>query len=90
MPTTSVNSRRKCIARGPFECGEDAPGAFYEHAGIALCTAVATCTHDDCAREKPAQAQGKFSQPDDEVVDSARDCLASLTDSADARVMPAF
>ena len=34
--------------------------------------------------------QGKFAQPDDEVVDSARDCVAPLTDGADDRVMPAF
>jgi ribulose-bisphosphate carboxylase large chain len=34
--------------------------------------------------------QGKFSQADDEVVASARDCLTSLTDGADDGVMPAF
>ena len=36
--------------------------------------------------------QGKFSQPDDEVVASAIDCLTPLTDADDAadRVMPAF
>ncbi|MGE8656103.1 MAG: ribulose-bisphosphate carboxylase large subunit family protein [Achromobacter sp.] len=34
--------------------------------------------------------QGKFSQPDDEVVESARDCLAPLTPGIDDPVMPAF
>jgi ribulose-bisphosphate carboxylase large chain len=34
--------------------------------------------------------QGKFSQSDEEVVDSARDCLAPLADGIDDRVMPAF
>ena len=34
--------------------------------------------------------QGKFSQEDSEVVDSARDCLASLTPGLDDAVMPAF
>ena len=34
--------------------------------------------------------QGKFSQPDDEVVASARDCYTPLTDGLDDRVMPAF
>jgi len=34
--------------------------------------------------------QGKFSQEDAEVIESARDCLTSLTPSADDRVMPAF
>ena len=34
--------------------------------------------------------QGKFSQEDSEVIESARDCLTSLTPSADDRVMPAF
>lgn len=34
--------------------------------------------------------QGKFSQEDSEVVDSARDCLASLTPGIDDAVMPAF
>ncbi|MDQ0586644.1 ribulose-bisphosphate carboxylase large subunit family protein [Variovorax paradoxus] len=34
--------------------------------------------------------QGKFSQPDSEVVESARDCFTPLTDAADDRVMPAF
>lgn len=34
--------------------------------------------------------QGKFSQPDDEVVESARDCLAALTPGIDDAVMPAF
>jgi len=36
--------------------------------------------------------QGKFSQPDDEVVESARDCLTPLADAADRDdvVMPAF
>jgi ribulose-bisphosphate carboxylase large chain len=36
--------------------------------------------------------QGKFSQPDSEVITSARDCLAPLCDPADLgdRVMPAF
>lgn len=34
--------------------------------------------------------QGKFSQPDSEVIDSARDCFTPLTDFADDRVMPAF
>lgn len=34
--------------------------------------------------------QGKFSQPDSEVIESARDCFTPLTDSADDRVMPAF
>ena len=34
--------------------------------------------------------QGKFSQPDDEVTESARDCLTSLADGADDAVMPAF
>jgi ribulose-bisphosphate carboxylase large chain len=36
--------------------------------------------------------QGKFAQPDEEVVDAARDCLKPLCDPADLedRVMPAF
>jgi ribulose-bisphosphate carboxylase large chain len=36
--------------------------------------------------------QGKFSQPDDEVIESARDCLTPLADPADRddAVMPAF
>lgn len=34
--------------------------------------------------------QGKFAQDDREVVDSARDCLASLTPGIDDTVMPAF
>lgn len=34
--------------------------------------------------------QGKFSQPDDEVTESARDCLSPLTDGPDDTVMPAF
>ena len=36
--------------------------------------------------------QGKFSQADEEVIESARDCLAPLSDPADLsdRVMPAF
>ncbi|HEY4372934.1 MAG TPA: ribulose-bisphosphate carboxylase large subunit family protein [Burkholderiales bacterium] len=34
--------------------------------------------------------QGKFSQEDSEVIESARDCLTSLTPAADDRVMPAF
>lgn len=34
--------------------------------------------------------QGKFSQPDGEVIESARDCFTPLTDAADDRVMPAF
>ncbi|MBT2334928.1 ribulose-bisphosphate carboxylase large subunit family protein [Variovorax paradoxus] len=34
--------------------------------------------------------QGKFSQPDREVVESARDCFTPLTDASDDRVMPAF
>lgn len=34
--------------------------------------------------------QGKFSQEDSEVIESARDCLASLTPTCDDRVMPAF
>jgi ribulose-bisphosphate carboxylase large chain len=34
--------------------------------------------------------QGKFAQADEEVVDSARDCLAPLADGIDDRVMPAF
>ncbi len=34
--------------------------------------------------------QGKFAQPDAEVIDGARACLTSLTDGADDRVMPAF
>lgn len=34
--------------------------------------------------------QGKFSQPDEEVIESAHDCYAPLTDGVDDRVMPAF
>ncbi|MFJ1298564.1 ribulose-bisphosphate carboxylase large subunit family protein [Pseudomonadota bacterium AL_CKDN230030165-1A_HGKHYDSX7] len=34
--------------------------------------------------------QGKFSQTDDEVVESARDCLAPLAPGLDDAVMPAF
>ncbi|MNV68825.1 Ribulose bisphosphate carboxylase-like protein 2 [compost metagenome] len=34
--------------------------------------------------------QGKFAQEDSEVVESARDCLASLTPGIDDPVMPAF
>lgn len=34
--------------------------------------------------------QGKFSQTDEEVIESARDTLAPLTEGADDRVLPAF
>lgn len=34
--------------------------------------------------------QGKFSQPDAEVIASAHDCYTPLTDGVDDRVMPAF
>ncbi|WP_137920308.1 ribulose-bisphosphate carboxylase large subunit family protein [Hydrogenophaga sp. 2FB] len=34
--------------------------------------------------------QGKFSQPDEEVIESAQDCLAPLTDGHADAVMPAF
>jgi ribulose-bisphosphate carboxylase large chain len=34
--------------------------------------------------------QGKFSQPDEEVIASAHDCYTPLTDGMDDRVMPAF
>lgn len=34
--------------------------------------------------------QGKFSQDDEEVIESAHDCLAPLTPDLDDRVMPAF
>lgn len=34
--------------------------------------------------------QGKFSQPDSEVIESARDCVTPLADVIDDRVMPAF
>ncbi len=34
--------------------------------------------------------QGKFSQPDSEVIDSARDCYTPMSDTVDDRVMPAF
>jgi ribulose-bisphosphate carboxylase large chain len=36
--------------------------------------------------------QGKFAQPDQDVIDGARDCLTPLADSTDEydRVMPAF
>lgn len=34
--------------------------------------------------------QGKFSQPDEEVIASAHDCYTPLTDGVDDRVMPAF
>lgn len=34
--------------------------------------------------------QGKFSQPDEEVIESARDCYTPLADGLDDRVMPAF
>jgi ribulose-bisphosphate carboxylase large chain len=34
--------------------------------------------------------QGKFAQADEEVISSAQDCLAPLTDGADDRVLPAF
>jgi len=34
--------------------------------------------------------QGKFAQPDEEVIASAHDCLAPLTPALDDRVMPAF
>ncbi|RYX96672.1 MAG: ribulose 1,5-bisphosphate carboxylase [Comamonadaceae bacterium] len=34
--------------------------------------------------------QGKFSQADEEVIESAHDCYTSLTDGFDDRVMPAF
>ncbi|OWT65683.1 ribulose 1,5-bisphosphate carboxylase [Candidimonas nitroreducens] len=34
--------------------------------------------------------QGKFAQPDQEVVEAARDCAARMSDSADDRVLPAF
>ncbi len=34
--------------------------------------------------------QGKFSQPDDEVVHAATDCLTPLSDTVDDRVLPVF
>lgn len=34
--------------------------------------------------------QGKFSQPDEEVITSAQDCYTPLADGIDDRVMPAF
>ncbi|MET1114765.1 MAG: ribulose-bisphosphate carboxylase large subunit family protein [Comamonas sp.] len=34
--------------------------------------------------------QGKFSQPDEEVIASAQDCYTPLTDGMDDRVLPAF
>ena len=34
--------------------------------------------------------QGKFSQPDTEVIESAHDCYTPLTDGMDDRVLPAF
>ncbi|BAM92736.1 uncharacterized ribulose bisphosphate carboxylase-like protein [Bradyrhizobium oligotrophicum S58] len=34
--------------------------------------------------------QGKFAQEDDEVVESARDCVTPLTEGCDDRVLPAF
>jgi ribulose-bisphosphate carboxylase large chain len=34
--------------------------------------------------------QGKFAQPDEEVVASARDCFTPLAEGIDDRVMPAF
>lgn len=34
--------------------------------------------------------QGKFSQPDEEVIESAHDCYTPLADRIDDRVMPAF
>jgi len=34
--------------------------------------------------------QGKFSQPDSEVIESARDCVTPLAGDIDDRVMPAF
>lgn len=34
--------------------------------------------------------QGKFSQPDGEVIESARDCFTPLAEGVDDRVMPAF
>ena len=34
--------------------------------------------------------QGKFSQPDEEVIASAQDCFTPLADGIDDRVMPAF
>jgi len=34
--------------------------------------------------------QGKFSQPDEEVIESARDCFTPLAEGLDDRVMPAF
>jgi ribulose-bisphosphate carboxylase large chain len=34
--------------------------------------------------------QGKFSQPDDEVVQAARDCLTPMSDEVDDRVLPVF
>ncbi len=34
--------------------------------------------------------QGKFSQPDGEVIESARDCFTPLAEGMDDRVMPAF
>lgn len=34
--------------------------------------------------------QGKFSQADEEVIESAQDCYTPLTDGVDDRVMPAF
>ncbi len=34
--------------------------------------------------------QGKFSQPDEEVITSARDCITPLTAAVDDAVMPAF
>ena len=34
--------------------------------------------------------QGKFSQPDEEVVGAADDCLAAMSDTVDDRVLPVF
>lgn len=34
--------------------------------------------------------QGKFSQPDEEVIDAADDCLAAMSDTVDDRVLPVF
>jgi ribulose-bisphosphate carboxylase large chain len=34
--------------------------------------------------------QGKFAQPDSEVIDSARDCQTPLSSAADDRVLPVF
>jgi ribulose-bisphosphate carboxylase large chain len=34
--------------------------------------------------------QGKFAQPDEEVISAARDCLTPMAENVDDRVMPAF